>query len=231
MVDYYKVLGVARNATSAEIKKAYRQMALKHHPDVSGSREKFQGISVAYETLADQAKKRQYDSDLIHRGGAMPWHPDDGRPGMRSRPQTSYSPAGFAQRARGAAKAAPIDSAKFNMREWEAQHYGEENKSGEQQFTQSNVRQKSWMNMGQNSHQDFFKKKDRARREREVSGEGKNKDEDRYEGPKKTFDKASQSLARKREERQREQQEREDNPNATRFVRERRDAKSSCSVM
>ena len=111
---------------------------MKHHPDVSNdikSREKFEGISIAYQTLTDQSKKRQYDSDLIHRSGAMPWHPDDMMPGMRSRPQTSYSPAGFAQRARGAAKASPIDSAKFNIKEWEAQHYGEENKNGDQQFT------------------------------------------------------------------------------------------------
>jgi|MDTB01.2.fsa_nt_gb curved DNA-binding protein CbpA len=235
MADYYKVLGVARNATSAEIKKAYRSLALKHHPDVSGneaSREKFQGISTAYQTLTDRAKKRQYDSDLIHRSGTMPWHPDNRGPGMRSRPQTSYNPAGFAQRARGAAQAAPIDSAKFNMKEWEAQHYGEENKNGEQEFTQSNVKHKSWMHMGQNSHQDYFRRQERAKRERENGqAKGTEGNEDRYEGPQKTAEKASQSLARKRQERQRIEQERRSNPNAAKIAKERRAAESACAIV
>jgi molecular chaperone DnaJ len=63
--DYYKVLGVPKNATPAEIKKAYRKLAQKHHPDAnSGNREaedRFKEISAAHEVLGDADKRKQYD--------------------------------------------------------------------------------------------------------------------------------------------------------------------------
>jgi curved DNA-binding protein len=63
--DYYKVLGVARGAGEDEIKKAYRKLARKYHPDVSkepNAKEKFQEVSEAYETLRDKDKRAAYDS-------------------------------------------------------------------------------------------------------------------------------------------------------------------------
>src|SRR5882672_6504067 len=63
--DYYKVLGVARGAAEDEIKKAYRKLARKYHPDVSkeaNAKEKFQEVSEAYETLRDKEKRAAYDS-------------------------------------------------------------------------------------------------------------------------------------------------------------------------
>lgn len=54
--DYYKILGVSRSATDDEIKKAYRKMALKYHPDKNsdpGAEEKFKEIAEAYEVLSD----------------------------------------------------------------------------------------------------------------------------------------------------------------------------------
>jgi curved DNA-binding protein len=63
--DYYKILGVERGAAEEEIKKAYRKLARKYHPDVSkeqNAKEKFQEVSEAYETLRDKEKRAAYDS-------------------------------------------------------------------------------------------------------------------------------------------------------------------------
>lgn len=61
MNDHYQTLGVAPTATDAEIKKAYRSLAMKHHPDKGGDQNKFKDISVAYETLSDANKRAEYD--------------------------------------------------------------------------------------------------------------------------------------------------------------------------
>ena len=63
--DYYEVLGVDRNASDAEIKRAYRKLAKKYHPDMNpGDKEaeaKFKEVTEAYEVLSDSEKKAQYD--------------------------------------------------------------------------------------------------------------------------------------------------------------------------
>ncbi len=63
--DYYKILGVSRNASQEEIKKAYRRLALKYHPDRNKgnkeAEEKFKEINEAYAVLSDPEKRRQYD--------------------------------------------------------------------------------------------------------------------------------------------------------------------------
>jgi DnaJ-class molecular chaperone len=60
-MDYYSTLGLKRGASDAEIKKAYRSMAMKHHPDRGGDQNKFKEISTAYEALTDPDKKRIID--------------------------------------------------------------------------------------------------------------------------------------------------------------------------
>jgi curved DNA-binding protein len=62
--DYYKILGVSRNASAAELKKAYRTLARKYHPDVSkeaNAEERFKEVGEAYEVLKDPEKRTQYD--------------------------------------------------------------------------------------------------------------------------------------------------------------------------
>lgn len=59
--DYYKTLGVPRTASADEIKKAYRKLARKHHPDAGGDESKFKEINEAYEVLSDDKKRKLYD--------------------------------------------------------------------------------------------------------------------------------------------------------------------------
>src|SRR5260370_15162681 len=70
--DYYAALGVARDASPDDVKKAYRKLAQKHHPDVSkekGAEEKFKEIAEAYATLKDPEKRAAYDQLGRHAPG------------------------------------------------------------------------------------------------------------------------------------------------------------------
>ena len=63
--DYYEILGVGRQASDSDIKKAYRKLALKHHPDKNpddaSAEEKFKEAAEAYEVLQDDQKRAKYD--------------------------------------------------------------------------------------------------------------------------------------------------------------------------
>lgn len=60
--DYYEILGISKDASADEIKKAFRKLAVKHHPDKEGgNEEKFKEINEAYEVLKDSSKRQRYD--------------------------------------------------------------------------------------------------------------------------------------------------------------------------
>lgn len=77
--NYYDVLGVKKDASADEIKKAFRRLARKHHPDAGGSEDKFKEINEAYEVLSDTEKRSQYDQYGQYFGGQVP-------PGAGGRP-------------------------------------------------------------------------------------------------------------------------------------------------
>ena len=82
MVSYYDVLGVGKDATEVELKKAYRVQAMKHHPDKGGSEEGFKKVSRAYEVLSDKDRRRVYD---LH-----------GEEGLKAHDSGGGMPGGFA---------------------------------------------------------------------------------------------------------------------------------------
>jgi DnaJ-class molecular chaperone len=73
MSALYETLGVTKHATSHDIKRAYRKLAMQNHPDKGGNSEQFQKITAAYEILSDETKKRRYDmvGDVGGEGDAM----------------------------------------------------------------------------------------------------------------------------------------------------------------
>lgn len=129
--DYYKILGVERNAGSDAIKRAYRKLARKHHPDLnrgnSRAEEQFKLVQEAYDVLSDPQKKAQFD-----RFGDAFGHPQaPGQPGGASAPFVDLDGAGIhfedllekmfgARAGRGGAgagprSAAPAEDIEFNL--------------------------------------------------------------------------------------------------------------------
>lgn len=77
--DYYEILGLTKDSTEEDIKKAYRKLAMQHHPDRNqGSKESeetFKGIQEAYEILSDEDKRRAYDANFARRGSPFSHQP------------------------------------------------------------------------------------------------------------------------------------------------------------
>jgi molecular chaperone DnaJ len=81
MRDYYDVLGVSPGAGADEIKRAYRQLARRYHPDISGDdrAQAFKELNRAYEVLRDSSRRRHYDRSLSHNGAetGTKWFADE----------------------------------------------------------------------------------------------------------------------------------------------------------
>lgn len=86
-MDYYETLGIDRNATEEDIKKAYRKMAKLYHPDVNPNNpeaeQKFKDISEAYEVLSDPSKKLEYDNPYKSNGFGVHFDGFDGFNGFK----------------------------------------------------------------------------------------------------------------------------------------------------
>ncbi len=83
--DYYKVLGIPRNATKEDVKRAYRRLAHQFHPDKGGNETKFKEINEAYQVLGDEQRRAQYDQfGTVFEAGRAPgqggfgWQPGGG---------------------------------------------------------------------------------------------------------------------------------------------------------
>jgi DnaJ-class molecular chaperone len=70
-MEHYQTLGVDKNASPDDIKKAYRKLASQHHPDKGGDTATFQKIQTAYDTLSDPQKRQQYDNPMNQGFGAQ----------------------------------------------------------------------------------------------------------------------------------------------------------------
>src|SRR5450432_1460342 len=99
--DYYEILGVKKSASADDIRKAFRKLARKYHPDVNpgdkGAEEKFKSLSEANDVLSDPKKRKIYDqlgfySDNIDPATADAYSQGGGRPGGGGFPGGGFSP-------------------------------------------------------------------------------------------------------------------------------------------
>src|ERR1700759_1803237 len=84
-MDFYKTLGVERDASAEDLRKAYRKLARKHHPDLNpgdkAAEDRFKQVQEAYDVLSDPTKKQMYDQVGFYSENAQPGGPGGARGG------------------------------------------------------------------------------------------------------------------------------------------------------
>ncbi len=107
--DFYKVLGIEKSATEADIKKAYRKLAMQYHPDRNQgdkkAEQKFKEIGNAYETLSDTKKRKQYDTVGSANSGSQGF-PGGGNP---------FGGAGYSSRSSSRGNSGQFDDFSFDL--------------------------------------------------------------------------------------------------------------------
>lgn len=143
-MDYYKVLGIASNASRKEIKAAYRMLALRLHPDINhnndpSKRQEFARVNEAYETLNDVDKRKSYDK-LIGLNKVL----------KRDRPKNNYN--GYSHDPYAPRK--EVDPKHFNAPLWNAWHYGDN-----AIIKPSVIQLNNFMHLKDSKDQAYFRKK------------------------------------------------------------------------
>ena len=214
-MDVYRLLNVSRNATSVEIKQAYRKLALKFHPDLNPTRrteaeEHFKKITVAYQTLLEHKKQTEsVDNSSSYTGmppgfgnsteGHAHWNPKPSHQNNPNNPNAKKKyDAEAAQKAYHANQRAQqqgsepyINPDHFNVNMWRAGHYGGEDIS---KISSDNLKYKTtWASSG-GKHQQYYARRNEAKRQQEAADAAKD------EQVRQAYD-AGHNLRKKREER------------------------------
>jgi molecular chaperone DnaJ len=134
--DYYQTLGIERGASEDDIRKAYRKLARKHHPDLNpgdkAAEERFKKVQEAYDILSDTKKKSMYDQYGFYSENGMPGGAPGG--GQQSGPTMDFGGFDFSDyvRGQGAGRRPAEDSSSFQdiFSQWFGRHQGEPGAAG-----------------------------------------------------------------------------------------------------